>query len=149
MRIGALSVYTMVVALAAISFASSAGAGLVLCGDVTDDALMQTHCGDNGSKKNKLSIEYLFEAATPASTWGNVKLRSGGPKFDHLQLHRWHRLDLSHGWRFGTVFVHDGRWMQPQLTDAAPSRSIPEPGTLALLSIGLLGAALSRRYKRG
>jgi hypothetical protein len=42
MRIGALSIHTATIALAAISFASTAGAGLVLCGDVTDHALLQT-----------------------------------------------------------------------------------------------------------
>jgi hypothetical protein len=109
------------------------------------------HCGDNGSKKNELSIDSWLDATTPASTWvllGDVKLKFGEPKIDHRLLHYWHRLDLSNDRIFGTVFVHEEKWARAQLRGGASSRNIPEPGTLALLSIGLLGAALSCRYKQ-
>lgn len=144
MRSAALSIHTVAIAVAAISFSSSAGAGLVLCGDVTDHALVQKHCGHNDSRKNNLSIDYIFDAATPAPTWVLLDHKPGGSKLDH----HWYRLDLPNGWIFGTAFVPDGKRAQAQLHGGAPSRNIPEPGTLALLSIGLLGAALSCRYKR-
>jgi hypothetical protein len=137
MRTGAVSIHAVAVALAAISVASSAGAVPILCSDGTGRVSVQTHCGHTN---NRLRIEDLFDAAAPALVVSND--RNGRLSLD------WHRLDLSNGWIFGTVFVPDARWAQPQLHGGAPNRNIPEPGTLVLLSIGLLGAALSRRYKR-
>lgn len=114
----------------------------MLCGDLTGNESVQARCDDTGSKKNQLRIDDLFDVGD----WKNnqVKLKSGMPKFDDRLFHHWQRLDLSGG----TLFAHDGKWAQPQFHDGTPSRNIPEPGTVALLGIGLVGAALSRRCKR-
>jgi hypothetical protein len=153
MRRRALSIHTAAIALAAICFADTAGAGLVLCGDVTAHESVQSHCGDEGNKKNKLRIDDLFNAEIPAPIWvllgdWNGKLKSGAPKRDDHLFHLWHPFLLSSAWSPGAAFAHDGRWAQAQLHSEAPKQNVPEPGCLALLGIGLVGAALSRRHKR-
>ena len=118
MRSRALSIHTLAIAMAAISFAGSAGAVPVLCGDVTGRAAVRAHCDDNG------------------------------PNLDERVFHHRRPLDLSGALSFGTVFVHEGQWAQAQMHGRAPSRNIPEPSSLALLGIGLACAALSRRRKQ-
>src|SRR5688500_9109905 len=87
MRSRALSIHTVAIALAAICFGNTAGAGLVLCSDLTDYVSVQSHCGDEGNKKNKLRIDDLLNAEAPAPMWvllgdWNGKLKSGGPQRD-------------------------------------------------------------------
>jgi hypothetical protein len=137
-----------------MSFAGAAGAVPVLCGEVIDGALRQTHCVGSGHKNIRDRIGYVFDAATPSPTWvllgdwENHQITSGRLELDQHLFSRGHPVDASSGWSFGFVFAHPERWAQPQLVDAAPIRNVPEPGSLALFGIGLIGAALSRRYKR-
>lgn len=154
MNAKALSTSPVAIALAAISFAGPASAGLLLCGDVTHHTSVQTPCDDNNIK-NKHRIDSLFDAEAPVLTsvltedWHKIELKfkSSGRKLDERLLQLWHPLG-SGDWSFGGVFVHDRKWAQAQPHGGSPNRNIPEPGSFALLSIGLVGAALSRRCKR-
>lgn len=110
MNVGALSSYSVSIVLAASLLAGSAGAGHILCEDLTGHATKEMGCD---YLENKHRIHFDFK---------DSKHKKVTHAFDE--------------------------WAQPSFHSVQPNVSVPEPGALALLGIGLVGMALSHRRRR-
>jgi hypothetical protein len=84
--------------------------------------------------------------------WNSISL---GFKFGTGGQNRpdqWFVYELDQGvssgwWNFVNVFNRGGGLSHIQIYGVGGSRSVPEPGTLSLIGLGLVGAALARRRK--
>lgn len=72
----------------------------------------------------------------------------GSDKLDHWFVQFLNPMFSSGDWRFAKVIDRDGRLTHIKLYGRAPAQNVPEPSALALLGIGLLGAAMLGRRKR-
>ena len=121
------------------SFLTGEGAGLGLTG-----------IGSGSFTQNGTTGTFSF-ASSLWNTWSNIAV---GFKFGTgNRPDEWFVFDLnpnvsSGSWQFVNVFHRGGGLSHVQLYGSNSNTNVPEPGTLALLSVGLFGAAYARRRKR-
>lgn len=152
MNVRALRRRSLAIAIAATFLSGSTCAGPLLCEQATRHGSVQSSCPDSNGHyiKNKHPIDHLLDSAMPAATsvaieWRDFAFESE-KKLDERLLHLWLPL-WSNGLGFGLVLNGGSKWTLVQLREGQPGHSVPEPGSLLLLGIGLLGAAVSRRLR--
>ena len=120
-------------------FLNGEGAGLGLVG-IGSGAFTQS--GNTGT----FSI-----ASSLWDTWGNIAVGfkfGTGTQPDEWFVYLLNPLVSSGSWDFVNVFGRGGGLSHVQLYGAPGTTNVPEPGTLALLGLGMMGAAFARRRKQ-
>jgi hypothetical protein len=114
----------------------------------------QTHVA-NGAEwyYNNSSIGFagLGDLITQSSADINGSAWKGTPESDRLSWHTGALGSVFYGWRAGSyIQLNDStEWDRLILVqDASPAADVPEPGSLALLGLGLAGLASLRRRKQ-
>lgn len=136
----------IVLALAAFCFAGSASAIPLLCENASakDAYLDNIHlpsCPDAGVLVDTSMWETQNEiilTLTPASD----------EKLDAWLVSYLNPLLFSGNWQYTKVRDREGHLTHIKLHGSTPPKNVPEPGTLALLGIGLLCAGIARRRHR-
>lgn len=119
-------------------FLTGEGAGLGLTGigsgSFTQDGSEGTFSFDSSlwQSWNEIAIGFKFGTGNNPDMWFVYSLNS---------------LVSSGDWEFVNVFNKGGGLSHIQLYGSSPA-SVPEPGTLALLGLGLLGVGFARRRKQ-
>lgn len=183
MNVKATSLGALALALAAFSFAGSAGAVPLLCDDAavnhmyvdtsqvsaclgagsgningnagTDDFLTDegsglVGIGAGGYTQSGASGTFSLDANLWQS-WDEIAIGfkfGTGNRPDEWFVYLLNPLVASGNWQFVNVFGRGGGLSHIQLYGRSPVSSVPEPGTMALLGFGLLGAGIARRRKQ-
>lgn len=119
-------------------FLTGEGAGLGLVG-IGSASFTQT--GNTGT---------FSLASTLWDTWSGIAIGfkfGTGNRPDEWFVYALNPLVSSGNWEFVNVFGRGGGLSHIQMYGMPSSTSVPEPGTLALLGIGMLAAGVARRRK--
>ncbi len=138
------------VGLMALCFGSTAGAVPLVCKEasanhITLHASEIRSClaGDLGD-----AGEQIFSVEASRNELSIAVDSVGSDLLDQWFVQFLNPMLSSGDWRFTKVLDRDGRLSHIKLHGRAPARNVPEPGTLALLGVGLLGAGIVGRRKR-
>lgn len=106
---------------------------------------------DGGSFTQSGSSGTFSLDASLWDTWSEIAIGfkfGTGNKPDEWFVYLLNPLVASGDWQFVNMFTTGGGLSHVQLYGGERNTNVPEPGTLALLGVGLLGAAVSRRRKQ-
>ena len=146
----------MYVDTAQVSSCLGAGVGNINGNPATDDFLTGEGAGlglvniGSGSFTQNGTAGTFSLASSLWDSWGSIAVGfkfGTGNQPDEWFVYMLNPLVSSGSWSFVNVFNRGGGLSHVQLY-GTPSTNVPEPGTLALLGIGMLGTAFARRRKR-
>lgn len=159
---------TAVLGLAALSFSSSSGAVPILCGNTAAnhmylDTASESSCLAAATEGSNLDLVDIGSVAFKLrgdggkfaldwSLWDNWRSVAIGFKFETAdKSHDWFVYELqphttSGSWSFVDLLGHHDGLLSLRLYGRPAN--VPEPDTLALLGIGMLGALFALRSKR-
>ena len=130
-------------ALAATFLSGSCSANPILCNDTAAHASHQPICADD----HRHSKPELSSALLQDGSRLGPKIDVGTENHNKHLFQPWHPLGAPDVWIRGGITARNGQWTQANL-HLKTSGTVPEPSSLALLGIGLIGAAFSLRIKR-
>lgn len=140
-----------------VSSCLGAGEGNINGNTGTDDFLTGEGAGlgltgiEGGTYTQNGNTGTFSLAASLWDTWSEIAIGfkfGTGNQPDEWFVYLLNPLTSSGNWEFINVFDKGGGLSHVQLYGGERNTNVPEPGTLALLGIGLLGAAVSRRRKQ-
>lgn len=146
----------MYVDTAEVSSCLGAGVGNINGNVQTDDFLTGDGAGlglvgiGSGSFTQNGDVGTFSFASSLWNSWSSIAVGfkfGTGNQPDEWFVYALNPLVSSGSWSFVNVFDRGGGLSHVQLYGTGPT-NVPEPGTLALLGVGMLGAAFARRRKR-
>jgi len=147
----------MYVDTAQVSSCLGAGVGNINGNTRTDAFLTGEGAGsglqgiDGGSFTQSGSTGTFSLDASLWQSWGELAIGfkfGTGNRPDEWFVYLLDPMVSSGEWQFVNVFGRGGGLSHVQLYGGGAPANVPEPGTLALLGVGLIGAAVARRRKR-
>ncbi len=151
------SVNHMYVDTSQVSSCLGAGVGNINGNTMTDAFLRGEGAGsgllgiEGGSFTQNGTTGTFSLGASLWDTWSEIAIGfkfGTGNRPDEWFVYLLNPSVTSGSWQFVNVFNRGGGLSHVQLYGRGTVATVPEPGTLALLGVGLLGAGLARRRKR-
>ncbi|HEY0681456.1 MAG TPA: PEP-CTERM sorting domain-containing protein [Steroidobacter sp.] len=150
MKVTSMGLGASALALMAFCFTTAVGAVPVLCKEASANHVAMDAAEIRACLAADLTdiAEGIFSVDTHLNQLTIAVQPVGGEKLDHWFVYFLNPLLSSGDWRFVKLTDRDGRLSHIKLFGVSPPKTVPEPGTLALLGIALMGVGLARRRKR-